>query len=100
MNKEKARDAREAEKQKARDAKNAKNAKKSSAGSLRPSQSYVIQQPGEDTHTPPTPDPHPNGVPTSSTTSVTVTNPAGTAHWTRFWSAVCCLSTRNADGDD
>jgi hypothetical protein len=84
----------EKKKRKARDAKNAKN---SSAGNSRPSQSNVTQQPGEEAQIPSTPEPYPIGVSTSSTTSVIVVNSAGTAHWTRFWSAVCCISTQNAD---
>jgi hypothetical protein len=89
----------EKKKWKARDAKNAKNAKNSSAGSSRPSQSNVTQLPGEEAQIPSTPEPYPIGVPTSSTTSVIVVNSAGTAYWTRFWSAVCCIPTQNADGD-
>jgi hypothetical protein len=96
MDKENARNARKAEKQKAREMKNTKNA---SAGSSRPSQSSVAQQPGEEVQTVPTPEPHSIGVPTSSTTYVIVANSAGTAHWIRFWSAACCMSTQNADGD-
>jgi hypothetical protein len=82
-------------KQKARDAKNAKDV---SADSSRPSQSNVTQQPSEAAQTLPTPEPHPIGAPTSSTTSVVAVNSGGTAHWTRFWSAACCMSTQNADG--
>ena len=86
----------EKKKQIARDAKNAKNV---SADSSRPSQSNATQQPAEAAQTPPTPDPHPIGVPTSSATSVIAANSEGTAYWTRFWSVACCRSTRNADGD-
>jgi hypothetical protein len=86
----------EKKKQMARDAKNAKNV---SADSSRPSQSDVTQQPGEAAQAPPAPEPHSIGVPTPSTTSVVATNSGGTARWTRFWSAACCTSTQNADGD-
>jgi hypothetical protein len=79
-------------------AREAKNAKDISTGSSRPSQSNVTQQPGEEAQTPPIPEPHSIGVPTSSTTSVVAVNSGGTAHRTRFWSAACCTSTRNADG--
>jgi hypothetical protein len=82
-------------KQMARDVKNAKNV---SADSSQPSQSNITQQPGEAAQTSPTPEPYSIGVPTSSTTSVVAVNSGGTAHWTRFWSAACCMSTRNADG--
>jgi hypothetical protein len=100
MNKEKARNAREAEKQKAREAKNARNTKNIPASSSRPSQRNVTQQPGEEAQTPPAPQRHSIGVPTSSTTSVIAANSAGTPHWTRFLSAACCMSTQNAHGDD
>jgi hypothetical protein len=86
----------EKKKQMARDAKNAKNV---SADGSRPSQSNVTQQPVEEAQIPPTPQPHSIGVPTSSTTSVVAVNSGGTAHWTRFWSAACCMSTQNANGD-
>jgi hypothetical protein len=86
----------EKKKQMARDAKNAKNV---SADSSRPSQSNVTQQPGDAAQTRPTPELHSIVVPTSSTTSVVAVNSGGTAHWTRFWSAACCTSTQNADGD-
>jgi ATPase subunit of ABC transporter with duplicated ATPase domains len=85
----------EKKKQMARDAKNTKNV---SADSSRPSQSNVTQQPSEEAQAPPTPEPRPIGVPTSSTTSVVAVNSGGTEHWTRFWSAACCTSTQNADG--
>jgi hypothetical protein len=99
MNKEKAKNAREAEKQNAREAKNAKNTKNVPASSSRPSQRNVTQQPGEEAQTPPATQRHSNGVPTSSTTFVIAANFTGTTHWTRFWSAVCCSSAQNADGD-
>src|ERR1700710_2541457 len=74
----------EKKKQQARDAKNTKNA---SASSSRPSQNNAAQQPGGEARTPPTSEPHSTGFPTSSTTPVIAANSAGTAHWTRFWSA-------------
>jgi hypothetical protein len=83
----------EKKKQMARDAKNV------SAGSSRPSQSNVTQQPVEAAQIPPTPQSHSIDVPTSSTTSAVAVNSGGTAHWTRFWSAACCMSTQNANGD-
>jgi hypothetical protein len=89
----------EKKKQQARDAKNAKNTKNASAGSSRPSQNNAAQQPGGEAQTPPTPEPHSTGVPTSSTTPVNTANSAGTAHWTRFLTAACCLSTQNAESD-
>jgi hypothetical protein len=89
----------EKRKQKARDAKDAKNTKNVSAGSSPPSQRNITQQPGEEAQIPPMPEPHSIAVPTSPTTSVFPANSAGIAHWTRFWSAMCCTSTQNADGE-
>jgi hypothetical protein len=88
----------EKKKQQARHAKDAKNTKNASASSSRPSQNNAAQQPGGEALTPPTPEPDSTGVHTSSTTPVIPTDSVGTAHWTRFWSAVCS-STQNADGD-
>jgi hypothetical protein len=88
----------EKKKQKARDAKDAKNTKNVSASSP-PSQRIITQQPGEEAQTPPIPEPYSIGAPTSLTTSVIGANSARIAHRTRFWSAVCCTSTQNADGD-
>jgi hypothetical protein len=89
----------EKKKQKARDAKDAKNTKNVSAGSSPPSQRIVTQQSGEEAQIPPIPEPHSIGVPTSPITSVIAANSTGIAHRTRFWSAVCCTSTQNADGE-
>jgi hypothetical protein len=89
----------EKKKQKARDTKDAKNMKNVPASSSHPSKSNGTHQPGDETQTPPIPEPHSIGVPTSSTTSVIAANPAGTAHWTRFWPSICCSSTQNADGN-
>jgi hypothetical protein len=89
----------EKKKRQARDAKDAKNTKNASASNSRPSLNNAAQQPGGEARTPPTPDPHSTGVPTSPTTPVIPTHSAGTAHWTRFWSTACCSSTQNADGD-
>jgi hypothetical protein len=88
----------EKKKQQARDAKDAKNTKNASGSSSRPSQNHAAQQPGGEARTPPTPEPHSIGIPTSSTTPVIPTHSAGTAHWTRFLSA-CCSSAQNAEGD-
>ena len=88
----------EKKKQQARDAKDAKNTKNASASSSRPSQNNAAQQSGGEARTPPTSEPHSTGIPTSSTTPVIAANSAGTAHWTRFWSAVCCSSAQNAEG--
>jgi hypothetical protein len=84
----------EKKKQKARDARDTKNA---FAGSSRPSQSNVTQQFVEEPQTPPIPEPHSIGAPTSPATSVIAANSAGTAYWTRFRSSVCCA--QNAEGD-
>jgi hypothetical protein len=89
----------EKKKQTARDAKDVKNTKNASASSSQPSQNNAAQQPGGEARTPPIPEPHSTGVPTSSTTPVIPIHSAGTAHWIRFWSAACCSSTQNAEGD-
>jgi hypothetical protein len=89
----------EKKKQQARDAKDAKNTQNASASSSRPPQNNAAQQPGGEARTLRTPEPHSIGVSTSFTTPVIPTHSAGTAHWTRFWSAACCSSTQNAEGD-
>jgi outer membrane biosynthesis protein TonB len=101
---------REKEEKKARDAKvamkaakkqrtqDSRNAKSASAGNSRPSQSNVTQQPGRAAQTQSTEELHSADVFNSSTAPIIAATSAGATCWTRFRSAVCCMSTQNVDG--
>jgi hypothetical protein len=90
MEKEKARNAKEAEKQRAREAKNA------SASSSWPFQRNVNPQPGEEAQTQPTLGSYSAGLSISSTPA-TADASAVTTRWARFWLATCCISAQNAN---
>jgi hypothetical protein len=73
--------------------------KSASAGNSRPPQSNVTQQPGREApHIQSTEELHSAGVSNSVTASIIAATFAGATYWTGFRSAVCCTSTKNADG--
>jgi uncharacterized protein (DUF1800 family) len=75
----------------------AKKAKDALAGSSRPnSPNNVTQQSDGAAQAQPSSELH-AAVSTLSTTAAIAATSAFTMRWTRFWSAVCCISTQDAD---